>query len=170
MPPGGLHFLSRQEMEERSRAKGRFEQRRPLCNPPPPIRWYVWEFEKRSYRLLPQLLSSAYSAPHYCFHVPEIIFLYCRRVPISAENRCCTIVRACGEFEGAALIAGAINSAPSLPTSLVTFLFGDKKVTHPLLTAVCSLQNSIATFLCITKASCRNCGGWLLIITALLLP
>ena len=47
MPPGGLPFLSRQEREERSRVKGGFEQRRPPCKPPPPIRECVKEFDKK---------------------------------------------------------------------------------------------------------------------------
>ena len=39
--------------------------------------------------------------------------------------------RKCARGTGAALIAGASNSAPGKPTSLVTFLSGDKKVTPP---------------------------------------
>ena len=60
-------------------------------------------------------------------------------IAITTESLCCTAVRACG-VRGAALIAGAINSAPGKPTSLVTFLFGNKKVTRPL-TAVGFSQN-----------------------------
>jgi len=39
-------------------------------------------------------------------------------------------VRAGGFSRGRLLRAGAINAAPLEPTSLVTFLFGHKKVTH----------------------------------------
>ena len=126
MPPGGLHFLSRQEMEERSRVKGCCRAQRifymmpaggrhtttnarakaPPCKPPPPIRECVKKFDKK----------------------------------LTHDRKC-----APGEVQGGGGFDCGSNqlNAPPKPTSLVTFLFGDKKVTRPYPAAGSSIPETM---------------------------
>ena len=162
MPPGGLPFLFRQEREEivvvlckkvsccGARQKHRLTKQacflptaatrsaRFICHwqrshrsPPPPIRWYGGKFEPpnpKHYDAPPVFGEQRTALLFPCLWDQHAILL-----PKTDSSRKPMLhYRESGRGTGAALIAGAINSAPGKPTSLVTFLFGDKKVTRPV--------------------------------------
>ena len=82
-----------------------------------------------------RLLRSAYNGPHGCFCVLEIMIRSCchkpncnRKSMMHHRKRAREGSKGRGGFD-----CGSKELSPSPePTSLVTFLFGNKKVTHPL--------------------------------------
>ena len=151
MPPGGLPFLFRQEREERSRVKG-VAERSESCylmlaggkhtatnaraKAPPwqsPAASKMVRLGIRTPKPVTLCRTTCVRRITHSTAVSKLLGL--RFFPtiknlVVIDKRCCTAVRASGVRGG--FDCGSKQLSPRKPTSLVTFLFGDKKVTRPL--------------------------------------